>query len=1179
MKPRRILLSAFLIALCALVGSVSIFAQSAGTAGLTGTVTDASGAVVPNVTVTVTNPATNLTRTATTGADGTYRFSLLPPGTYRVRFAATGFKTSEVGSVVLDVTETPVLSRALEVGQQTESVTVEATAESLQTATSSLGTTIGARAVVELPLSSRNFTQIIGLSTGASAGAGNATSFGKGTIDMAVNGNNPGQNNFQMDGVAINNIANGGSSNDGGIYGGIGIPSPDALLEFKIQTSTYDASYGRNPGANVNVVTKSGTNSWHGTAFEFFRNAQLNANGFFYNRDNPNSQTQKQVLNQNQFGGVLGGPIKKDKLFIFGSYQGTRAKNGVASQGNSSGVNLPGIPDGDRTTNAFVQGVIASNCNAPGLVFGNFAFPLSCSATTIAPQALKILQLKNADGSYYIPSTGGVPKTTNYSIPAIAQEDQVIVNGDYVINSKNQLAMRYFYSRAPRTINLIGLAGGALPGMQDFTYNSNSNAILKLTTIATSTFLNEARISFQRNLATENESQVPGSSPQALGITPLVSSYTTPPPLTFLFNNMAIFGTLAPSYSPTNQFQIADQISWTHGRHTIRAGFEVERTQWNLVFGGLGQGWMFLGSFSNLLAADQPGNLLFCLFCVRGGPNGIIHGYRLPNMNSFFQDDWKVSSKLTVNLGVRWEYNGTLSDKYGNLTNTWTSKLVPNSQLPNGPNGVAGNYAGYVVPNNFDTRPLGSGGWGAPPAGVFQSDNQFPAREHPPLSNFGPRVGFAYQATDKLVIRGGAGLFYDRVGMDRFVHSVQEGNPYAATVALGPTATIGNPYPATPTIGSFGQRYADFNTGANSLLNHPFMYEVLHTPLVRQYNLNLQYQLPARTVLEVGYVGSNGINLTDYNHNYNSALIATAATPINGITTTTAANAALRTPYAGFATNGLQGTAYDGISSYNSFQFTVRKQMTHGVSIQGAYTYSKGLSNIYDTTANSNDANNLAQQYGPTNFNRPQRLVVNYSWDLPFGKHMGVLGKLTEGWNISGVTTVQNGVGLTLINATGGSAFNAPGTTIQNGYSRAQLAPGATVDLLTAGDIKSRLNSYIDLSQLGVMPAITPSGALTNAAACPTCATLYGNAGVGIIPGPGQFNWDMSVLKTTKITEGQSLQFRAEFFNMFNHTQFSNPGSSGTAVSLVDVTNVTSRNIHDTSVNPRVIQFGLKYIF
>jgi len=242
-------------------GIPSLLAQSAGTGALTGAVTDPSGASIPNATVTLTNTQTNQVRTATSGSDGSYRFTLIPPGIYRVRFGANGFKIAEVSTFNVSVTETPVLDRTLEVGAQTEQVTVEAVSETLQTATSTLGTTVGTRAMTALPLSNRNYTQIIAMSTGASVGVGNATSFGKGTPDISVNGNNPGQNNFQMDGVAVNNIANNGSSNDSGIYGGIGIPNPDAIQEFKIQTSTYDASYGRNPGANVNVITKSGTNA------------------------------------------------------------------------------------------------------------------------------------------------------------------------------------------------------------------------------------------------------------------------------------------------------------------------------------------------------------------------------------------------------------------------------------------------------------------------------------------------------------------------------------------------------------------------------------------------------------------------------------------------------------------------------------------------------------------------------------------------------------------------------------------------------------------------------------------------------------------------------------------------------------------------------------------------------
>src|SRR5215471_18829263 len=339
----------------------SLLAQSAGTGALTGTVRDASGAIIPGVTVTLTSADTNQTRTTITTEDGSYRFSLLPPGNYGVKFTIPGFKTSEVSSATVRVTETLVLDKALEVGAQGEQVTVEAQTEALQTATSTLGTTVGATTVTQLPLSTRNYTQILALSAGANTTANNATAFGKGTQNMSVNGNDPGQNNFQMDGVNVTNFANSGTANDAGLYAGIGIPSPDALQEFKVQTSTYDASYGRNPGANVNVVTKSGTNQFHGTAFEYLRDSIFNANSFFYNRDNRASATTKQILNQNQFGGVIGGPVIKDKLFAFFSYQGTRQKNGLGAQGLTTAL-LPPIPAGDRRAPSFAAALGAANC-------------------------------------------------------------------------------------------------------------------------------------------------------------------------------------------------------------------------------------------------------------------------------------------------------------------------------------------------------------------------------------------------------------------------------------------------------------------------------------------------------------------------------------------------------------------------------------------------------------------------------------------------------------------------------------------------------------------------------------------------------------------------------------------------------------------------------------------------
>src|SRR6266567_2077242 len=400
---RSHLLIACLLGLAA--GTPSIWAQSASTGALAGVVTDPTGAAVPNASVTVTSAATNQNRTVTTAGDGAYRVPLLEPGSYRVRFSAAGFKTSDVTAVTLDVTETTVLDRAMEVGSQSEQVTIEASVETVQTATSTLGTTVTGNAIISLPLATRNFTQVLGMSTGVAVDVSNGAGFGRGSQNMSVNGASPEKNNFQMDGVGINNAAGNNAAGDNNLYTGIAIPNPDAIQEFKIQTSTYDASFGRNPGANVNVVTKSGTNQMHGSLFEFFRNEAMNANDFFYNRDNPNSQTSKQILKQNQFGGTIGGRIKKDKLFYFGSYQGTLQRNSVAGQGYAS-VKLFPIP-GNREASDFTQRLGAAMCL--GAAPTRSGLKIACDGSNINPVAVNLLRVKLPDGSYYIPSSGLSP--------------------------------------------------------------------------------------------------------------------------------------------------------------------------------------------------------------------------------------------------------------------------------------------------------------------------------------------------------------------------------------------------------------------------------------------------------------------------------------------------------------------------------------------------------------------------------------------------------------------------------------------------------------------------------------------------------------------------------------------------------------------------------------------------
>jgi hypothetical protein len=1159
----------------------NMLAQSAGTSGLAGTITDPSGAAIPSVTVTATHISTGQVRTTITGSDGQYKFALLQPGDYKLRFAANGFKTSEVGSVTLNVTETPELDRILEVGAQSEQITVEAAAETLQTQSSTLGTTVDSKAVVELPLSNRNYTQIVGLSSGVNGPVNNATTFGKATQDFSVNGADPGQNNYQMDGVAINNSANSGSSNDSGIYAGIGIPNPDAIQEFKIQTSTYDASYGRNPGANVNVITKSGSNEFHGGVWEFFRNEDMNANSFFENSVGGGHQ---QILRQNQFGGDIGGPIKKNKIFIFGNYQETRQLNGVAASGSSSYF-LPPIPAGDRSTPGWLAAFGAANCpaNHPGNPAYSTGFAgagqmqVACDGSNINPVSLAELQLKLPNGQYYIPTNNGTPYQNVFlSSPAVFHEHQLITNMDYLINSKNTFSAKYFYTMDPQ---LAPYNGTDLTGTPVSNYYSNTNASLKLTTLISNTLVNEARVSFQRNNAVGSDS-TPGT-PQGVGQTPIVPTISELPP-TVITGAFSMFGTLAPSVSPTNQMQVADQLSWSHGKHTIRAGFEAEGTRWPISFEGLERGFLFYLSFADWLigrggcapgnatcSPTNPGNttgsafgdITACLFCVRSGPTGIIHNYGEHNYSAFVQDDYKVSSGLTINLGVRWEFDGTYNDKYGNLTNVWPS-LMGTVPAPSAPSPTGNGLVGYVVPSNFVAH------YGQPPAGVAINSNGTPISGHPPLSNFAPRIGFAWQPSDKghLVIRGGFGLFYDRIAGDRFVHGLEQGYPYSITLDY-PSAQNSfsnqSPYPTTPL--SFPPRWYNLSTLTGSALDQAFLDPDIHTPLVRQYNINVQYEFAPKWILEVGYVGSSGLNLVDTYHEYNVAGLASPSDPINGITTNTLANVQARVQYLGYISGGLTGTAFDGKSNYNSLQVTIRKAFSHGFTMQGSYSWSKDLGNMNsevanESSGNSGDPTNLAQQYGPVYFNHPQRFIINYAYDLPFGTHQGFLGKVLEGWNIGGVTTVQQGTPLTITDANGGTIYGV-------NTSRAEMCPGATYgSALTSGGIQSRLGGasggpgYLNVSAFCATPTIGDG-------------TGYGNAGVGIFLGPGNFNFDVSLVKTTRFKERQAVIFRAEAFNLFNHPQFSNPAN------LAVSSPATFGQITTTSVNPRVMQLALKYIF
>ena len=1195
--------------------SPSLTAQTTTTGSLAGTVTDASGAVVPNATVTVTSADTGQVRTAMSSENGSYNIGLLPPGMYRVRFEAAGFRATEIPSVTIVVTETETLNHAMEVGTQAEEVTVQGQVETVQTSNATVGTVVNSQQLTGLPLTTRNYTNLLGLSAGANVGVFNASTLGKGTQNIAVNGASTGQNNFMMDGAPIMSVGGSGSAIDSGAYAGIGIANPDAIQEFKIQTSQFDAGYGRTPGSNVNVVTKSGTNQWHGDAFEFFRNTVLNANDFFRKISPPSfvngtsvPNNGRAALDSNQFGGVFGGPVKKDKLFFFISYQESRQKNGIASAGASAPI-LPPIPTGDRSNTAAFRAALGAIFCPTGTAGGKTStggVQVACNGSNINPVAINIMQLKNPDGSYYIPSSGTAGyQNTTFSNPAIFKDHQAIGNFDYVINSKNTFSGRYFYERDPTIApfecgntgtTVTPTPGNCVPYTSQQSAFTNEYGVARLTTILTNNLVNEAHLALQRS-TTNNQNTVPFTNDQ-VGITDIVPSINQLDQIAISGSASITAGTSEFSYShlEITSWEALDQLSWSHGKHTIRTGFEYERDRINWNPRGLSLGVETFQSFQDFLiglpgcssaqilsgcsaASPFPGTNGTASSNISntgtaaavGGPNGIVHAFRMGSADAFIQDDYKMSSRLTVNLGVRWEYNGYNTEKYGNNTNIWPS-LILAVPVPTSPT-----LAGWVVPSNYNPaiNP-------APPVGgLFQSNHKVTEQNDPPIDNFAPRVGLAWQplASNRLVFRGGFGFFYDRPNLTSYASGALQGEPYGTTIDQAGSANYfsSEAVPYGTQTGGWTPRLVNFTTGSSTNISQVLLQQVIHAPLIYEWNLNAQYEFLPTWVLELGYVGSHGIHQTSGSRQINEAqlvgnplgtnTIDAPAIDAGLVPTNTVANASLRVPYLGFAPGGMLTQTFQGDEKFNSLQVTVRKQMSHGLTLQSAYTWSKSLTD-FGSSFNSNDPNNFKQQYGPNPLYHPQRLAVSYDWNLPFGNPEGLKGKLVNGWSFSGVTVAQDGTPLTLTDTRGGSIFGfGPGAPVT---SRAQFAPGmSAANVASPGGVEARLGGsvrggpgWFNKAAFGTTPVIGNG-------------TGYGNSGIGIILGPGQFNWDMSLVKDTKVgglREDATLQFRTEFFNTFNHAQFNNP-------TVVDVSKSTLGNIVTTSVSPRVIQFALKYSF
>lgn len=1155
-----------------LMTSPASYAQTSTTGAIRGIVTDAQGAVVPGAIVTAISKATAQAHVTKSDHAGQFTIGLLPPETYVLTITAPGFKRIEEPPIVVVVTETSRADASLQVGSEGETVNVTEGAAQLQVENATLGTVVQGSTIREVPLTNRNFTQVLTMSAGVSGDVNNAAALGKGTQDVYVNGASSISNNFHMDGADINNFGS-GRAGDFVQQAGIAVPNPDALQEFKIQTTNYDAGFGRDAGANVDVVTKTGTNLIHGSAWEFFRNDVLNANDTFLKMGGQ----RRAVMKQNQFGGTLGGPIRKDKIFFFGTYQGTRQINGLSSSSLASNTLFP-LTD-DRSAAAI--GAIACPSGSTATTTAGKAkwapyyggTNVTCNGSNINPVALNLLQRKIANGTYYIPTpqrystdtTGNAVGLSTFSIPSRYSEDQFMVNTDYFLTAKHTFSQRYFYSRQPQnqpfssTSNTPG--NGVTPNF------NNQLGVLKLTSSLNSRFLNEALIGYIRSVGrlqtqanlTANEIGMTAPSDPTYPLMPIVA-------VTGYFSLGGVNNDV--SFSAVNTFEVSDQVSWNKGRQSFRAGFLGEKNQFNFDDPNNKRGSVGFLTFQDFLlgmSATQNGTGFSNLSSSGSQQGSYYKGYRGTSMAMFLQDDIKLNNRLTLNAGIRWELNSGVSENHGNLSSFYPSLVNRFEPVP-----VGGTFTGFVVPNNYRlTLPAGVTRLGS----TSLSDNDIP------LHNFGPRVGFAYQPLQNTAIRGGYGVFYTLPNGNSVLQTLG-GQPFVSSASLSGTAnaaaTFQTPFTTTLTPGVWRPRSTAYTLTVTGVAQN------MDSPLVQQYNLQVQQQLPSALVLEVGYVGTRGTRLAE-SRSLNRAFLASPSNPINGVTTNTVASANLqaRVPYQGFTPGGVTRIETYGFGMYNSLQSTLRKQVGHGLYLQASYTWSKGMTTVTNGdgqtgvfaggSGNSNDPNDRHQRWGPAAFDRTNRLVVVYSYQLPTWKTAGAfLRTATNGWKLSGISTFQSGKPLTFTDTRNGTAY---GTA-----SRAQFASGYNNSNILSKDGGSMLNRVRNSTYLNPGATIfTTAPAVANSAAATAGgpqALDYGNSSIGAARGPGNQNWDLTLIKTTKVgglREDATLDFRTEFFNVWNHAQYANPGTGvGTA---------SYGLINASSVAPRLIQFALKYQF
>lgn len=1110
--------------------TINLFGQ--GTNGqISGTVTDQTGAVIAGATVQVTSIGTNLTRQTTTNESGFYAFQALPIGRYSVEISSQGFQTLKT-EVVVNVTQTTTLSPELSVSGS--DVVVDVLPPLTQTETAQTGRVVQEETIRQLPLPTRNFQQLLTLSPGAQNSLSNSTELGRGDTTITVNGQRTTSNSVRINGVDANSIGTNSTPN-------IAVPATDTLQEFIVQTSLYDAASGRNSGGNVEAVTKSGSNEFHGNVYYFLRDDSLNANDPFVKAQG----LDRPVLERQQFGGTLGGRIIKDRVFFFGSYQGTRETNG-ASLTNS--LTFPVLPAGLTDTNRTASGLATAFGLNPLLISAN---------------ALAVLNATLPSGEFAIPSAGatGVPGTTG--IPFVQsgiskfRENQFNANLDFNFTDNHLLAAKFFVADNPTeqaNYNFAGLGNGQnqLIGFGgDLTIKQKLFSVTD-TYIFSPNVVNQLRLGYNR-LRVTSVPEEPFSA-ASLGVSsPLSSLYPGAPTLSFNgVDSSFAFGssTLADQSSRINSYSIGDTLSWTLGNHRLKLGGEYSYSQVKFYFNAFSRGQiLYNDTFTNgVRTATAFQNFLYGIGTSLIGSGVFDRYYKVTDTNAFIQDDWKVTNKLTVNLGLRYDLYGLPVEDQGRLVNFLPDQLV------------IGTAASPAPPPNGFVQAEG----GSLPGVPTVEKTLVPVDKN----NFAPRIGFAYQFEDNIVFRGGYGIYYDRIST-RYANTQLFNYPYFA-LGVGlvndlfapsfPTIykTSANPFIPLPLPSQFPTAATTPSplTPLAPIVGVPiagvFVDPELQTPYVQQYNLGVQISFAKNYLAEVGFVGNRGTHLLQ---------VLTLNQPVYDRTTNTftpriapanilSANKNL--------TGGMQQVQTTSISRYSSLQMSLSRRFSDGLQFLAAYTVGNSIDYYSGAAVNEltnipGDQFNWRTNRGPSDFNRKHRFVISGVYDLPeLVSESNGAKWLLNNWQIAGVGVVQSGLPFTIIDANGTSIIQ-----------RANYNPaynGSPIE--GSGNVADRLNNYFDTSAF----AFSRPGLATFDPNYP-----FGNTPRNLLFGPGQKNVDISFIKFIPFSERFKGEFRAEFFNVFNWVNYANPGNTIGTANFGKITSASS--------GPRTIQFAFKLGF